>query len=59
MRWTLMIFGLNAVALSSALALPRTIQETIQSAAATPDSEIYFAGAITLGIFALARRRVA
>jgi hypothetical protein len=59
MRWILPILVLQSAGLPSAFALHRNLQETLQSAAAAPDSEIYFAAAIALGIFALARRRVA
>lgn len=59
MRWTLPILALHSVGLNAAFALHRNLHETLQSAAAAPDSEIYFAAAVAVGIFALARRRVA
>jgi hypothetical protein len=59
MRWTLILLGLQTIGLSSALATPRSIHEAMQAAASAPDSEMYIAGAVALGIFALARRRVA
>ena len=59
MRWKLPLLALQSVGLSFALTSHRNIQETLQAAATAPDSEIYLAAAITLGIVALARRRVA
>ncbi|MBL8210291.1 MAG: hypothetical protein JNK87_06245, partial [Bryobacterales bacterium] len=52
MRWTLPILVLHSVGLNAAFALHRNIHETLQSAAAAPDSEIYFAAAVAVGIFA-------
>lgn len=55
MNW-LVLCGLGA---TSVQAMPRPLQETLQAVAGAPDSEMFMAGAITLFILGLVRRRMA